>query len=156
LVQIVFKAICSNKLISFFKLQTDNLLCCIANHLNVVPSDCGCGKNGKCNAAQDGCQCNSGYSPVNSLQEDKCQDINECVVSHKCTNDRMCVNKDGGYDCVCLGGEWNGQKCEVSVCDKSVRCPEHSSCDGSSGYPVCNCHEGYYRDGQICKPGELT
>ena len=72
---------------------------------------CGCGLNGGCNAARDGCDCNEGYIEVPfNLPLEKCQDKDECIAS-PCGEERECENTEGGYICVCVLGTWDGTQC---------------------------------------------
>ncbi|XP_078574175.1 plasminogen-like [Branchiostoma floridae x Branchiostoma japonicum] len=48
------------------------------------------------------------YSPASNLS-----DVNECT-KNPCRQGR-CVNKDGGYICICYKG-WSGQNCDLESC----------------------------------------
>lgn len=54
------------------------------------------------------CQCKNGYtfaaaSPDRDVPE-VCVDIDECSGSHICSEYAQCINRRGGYDCICMPG----------------------------------------------------
>lgn len=43
---------------------------------------------------------------------DKCQDVDECTRSPCGDNlERFCVNTEGGFECECIEGSWDGERC---------------------------------------------
>ena len=38
--------------------------------------------------------------------------MNECTTTRPCRNGATCVNKNGGYDCLCVPG-FKGKNCEI-------------------------------------------
>ncbi|KAI8487946.1 hypothetical protein Bbelb_343940 [Branchiostoma belcheri] len=73
-------------------------------------------------------------------------DLNECTWK-PCLHGR-CVNKDGGYNCICNPG-WTGQNChqDLNECDGNP-C-EHGRCVNKDGGYKCTCNPGW--TGQNCQ-----
>ncbi|XP_066297320.1 neurocan core protein-like [Branchiostoma lanceolatum] len=72
--------------------------------------------------------------------------INECT-RKPCQHGR-CVNKDGGYKCVCSPG-WIGQNCQQDI-DECLRRPcGHGTCVNTDGDFRCTCSPGW--TGQNCQ-----
>ncbi|XP_067932808.1 fibrillin-1-like [Watersipora subatra] len=113
-------------------------------------NDCFCGKNGQCSRGSEQCTCNAGYTYVDLLKEDKCQDIDECALGKPCRSERFCVNTEGGYECKCLLGDWDGSQCITNACEKGVRCHKHAKCSDVAGAAVCKCNDGYKGNGFKC------
>eukprot|EP00058_Branchiostoma_floridae_P012266 XP_002597754.1 hypothetical protein BRAFLDRAFT_77344 [Branchiostoma floridae] len=83
-------------------------------------------------------------TPLTSLTTD----INECTTRKPCQHGR-CVNKAGGYICICSPG-WTGQDCHQDINECTTRKPcQHGRCvNKDSGYK-CTCSNGW--SGQNCQ-----
>jgi hypothetical protein len=71
-----------------------------------------CGENAVCGA--DGCECADGFvgDGVN------CDDLDECAEADPCPAEARCVNRPGGFTCICPAGEvLEGGRCVPSRCD---------------------------------------
>lgn len=102
--------ICSNGFYESFKDET-KILC----------SSCHKSCNGPCSGpGPKSCtKCKNGYS---MHTEHGCMDIDECVVSIPCTNDKFCVNTEGTFRCVACDKGCNG--CSSDGPDNCKECKE--------------------------------
>eukprot|EP00058_Branchiostoma_floridae_P023717 XP_002609207.1 hypothetical protein BRAFLDRAFT_125961 [Branchiostoma floridae] len=76
----------------------------------------------------------------------KARDVNECT-KKPCQHDR-CVNKDGGYSCVCSPG-WTGQNCQQDINECTRNPCQHGRCVNKDGGYKCICSPGW--TGQNCQ-----
>lgn len=93
-----------------------------------------------CNKKTNTCTCPAGQS-LNSNGV-TCEDVNRCEDSDLCTRaGEVCVNKEGGFECVCRDGliKEDGVCVNNSIC---FEC-EHQLCVKPQGVYECACHEGY-------------
>ncbi|KAM3683003.1 hypothetical protein ACJW31_12G113700 [Castanea mollissima] len=84
-----------------------------------------CGENSICVNLTYGagyrCECKDGYRG-NPYLDHGCQDIDECQVkdNNTCPSKQKCVNKPGGYDCLCIEGYHLEEPERVCVPDRSA------------------------------------
>ncbi|XP_039251867.2 zonadhesin-like isoform X1 [Styela clava] len=98
----------------------------------VTPRECGCTKDGlyisngdiivnsdtnvecKCNGLDDiSCYCLPGFL----MQDDICEDVNECTGENTCHKDADCTNTVGSYYCTCKEGlVGDGAECIDVIC----------------------------------------
>jgi len=65
---------------------------------------CG-GRNTLCDVdSTEACSCQPGYVSYTSAYVAPCVDKNECLALMPCGNNERCVNKPGGYKCLCKTG----------------------------------------------------
>ncbi|XP_035682661.1 uncharacterized protein LOC118420063 [Branchiostoma floridae] len=74
--------------------------------------------------------------------------VNECT-KKPCQHGR-CVNKDGGYSCVCSPG-WTGQNCQQDINECTRKPCQHGYCVNKDGGYNCTCAPGW--TGQNCQQG---
>lgn len=92
------------------------------------------------------CACEQGFQ----LAEDgrSCVDFNDCSDARQCPGDNfVCVNKLGGFDCVCKDGyELRGGQCiDRNECASG---PCEHECQNTPGSYTCSCYDGYRKDPQ--------
>ncbi|KAI8490445.1 hypothetical protein Bbelb_317130 [Branchiostoma belcheri] len=73
-------------------------------------------------------------------------DLNECTWK-PCLHGR-CVNKDGGYNCICNPG-WTGQNCQQDLNECDGNPCKHGRCVNKDGGYKCTCNPGW--TGQNCQ-----
>ncbi|KAI8500543.1 hypothetical protein Bbelb_221090 [Branchiostoma belcheri] len=73
-------------------------------------------------------------------------DINECA--DKPCQHGTCVNKDGGYKCICSVG-WTGQNCQQAINECTRKSCQHGTCVNKAGGYKCTCSHGW--TGQNCQ-----
>ncbi|XP_019643722.1 PREDICTED: neurocan core protein-like [Branchiostoma belcheri] len=76
----------------------------------------------------------------------KAKDLNECTWK-PCLHGR-CVNKDGGYNCICNPG-WTGQNCQQDLNECDGNPCKHGRCVNKDGGYKCTCNPGW--TGQNCQ-----
>uniref|UniRef100_A0AAY5L311 Hemicentin 2 n=1 Tax=Esox lucius TaxID=8010 RepID=A0AAY5L311_ESOLU len=110
-----------------------------------------------CNNVMGGfsCACPSGFSI--SLENNTCQDIDECAQgSHMCHYNQQCMNTVGTYRCQAKCGPGfkpsaMGTSCEdVDECQESSLSPCHQQCLNTLGSFRCFCSPGYQLSGHRC------
>ena len=77
-------------------------------------------------------------------------DVDECTTNDPCVNGD-CMNRDGGYNCICDSG-WTGMNCDedINECDSSP-CDNGGTCDNTMGSFSCNCPPSW--TGSHCQLG---
>lgn len=96
------------------------------------------------NGSSYACTCDQGFQ----LAEDgrSCVDFNDCSDPRQCPGDNLqCVNKPGGFDCVCKDGyEMRGGLCvDRNECASG---PCEHECQNTPGSYTCSCYSGYQKD----------
>ena len=95
-----------------------------------------------------------------------CTDIDECRAEMRmsaddsliggfdfCSDDAICTNTPGGYNCTCNEGyEGDGFNCtDIDECSEGTdECHDDAECINLVGGYTCECNEGYYGDGFCC------
>ena len=102
-----------------------------------------CANNKKCSSLTTmDCVCEDGY--VDGV-DDKCLDVNECLLSPGCDVNAKCINLPGSYACECDDEFYgNGTICLEGDCIEA-NCPENEQCV-SPRKSDCECKAGYERD----------
>ncbi|XP_031196395.1 CD97 antigen isoform X2 [Mastomys coucha] len=122
-----------------------------------------CGSSATCQNSEGSyaCVCNPGYKLLSGAEsffnksENTCQDVNECTSGqNRCHNSTHCINKLGGYSCICRPG-WkpapgspNGPVstvCEdVDECSSGQhKCHSSTTCKNIPGSYRCRCRPGW-------------
>ncbi|XP_071150207.1 fibrillin-2-like [Mytilus edulis] len=112
-------------------------------------SQCNCGPGAlRCDPSR-GCVCNSAWTGT------YCDvDANECVDTPDIcqSNDKTCVNEDGGYECNCRSGyekvsaDDSVPCADINECSSATtnNCPATiSTCQNTDGGYTCRCNTGY-------------
>ncbi|VDI67896.1 Hypothetical predicted protein [Mytilus galloprovincialis] len=135
-----------------FKLNADKTSCsaCVSPFYgDNCASQCSCGPGAlRCDPSR-GCVCNSAWTGTNcDVDVDECEDTPGICQS----DDKSCVNEDGGYECNCRAGY------EKVSADDSVPCADInecssattnncsatiSTCQNTDGGYTCRCNTGY-------------
>ncbi|CAG2253241.1 unnamed protein product [Mytilus edulis] len=135
-----------------FKLNDDKTSCsaCVSPFYGEnCASQCSCGPGAlRCDPSR-GCVCNSAWTGTNcDVDVDECEDTPGICQS----DDKTCVNEDGGYECNCRAGY------EKVSADDSVPCADInecssattnncsstiSTCQNTDGGYTCRCNTGY-------------
>ncbi|XP_019627847.1 PREDICTED: neurogenic locus notch homolog protein 1-like [Branchiostoma belcheri] len=68
------------------------------------------------------------------------KDFNACI-ANPCQHGR-CVNKDGGYKCICSFG-WTGQNCQLDINECTRNPCQHGRCVNNDGGYKCTCSLGW-------------
>ncbi|RDD36937.1 Fibrillin-2, partial [Trichoplax sp. H2] len=103
------------------------------------------------------CKCNVGFSGNGR----DCKDINECKVEkNPCSNNALCINTIGSYQCKCLPGFTQtsvsespaGTRCrDNNECQlKTHKCDANAKCINTPGSYKCRCKPGFKGDGFNC------
>ncbi|XP_076088892.1 uncharacterized protein LOC143059297 [Mytilus galloprovincialis] len=135
-----------------FKLNADKTSCsaCVSPFYgDNCASQCNCGPGAlRCDPSR-GCVCNSAWTGT------YCDvDANECVDTPDIcqSNDKTCVNEDGGYECNCRSGyekvsaDDNVPCADINECSSATtnKCPATiSTCQNTDGGYTCRCNTGY-------------
>ena len=88
------------------------------------------------------CECKRGFKRLN---HQVCEDIDECYEGSAVCGDLMCVNTEGGYDCLCPTGYTSDKTTEgQSSCRDIDECTETDHCGlyGCENFPgdyICEC-----------------
>lgn len=71
------------------------------------------------------------------------KDIDECTMgNHLCLNGGTCINKAGGYKCICVNG-WEGENCSINKDDcVDALCEAGSTCVDHVAKYTCECPPG--------------
>ncbi|KAL7032364.1 hypothetical protein ACKWTF_007298 [Chironomus riparius] len=124
-----------------------------------------CGDNTICIPTEDAyeCQCKNGFVfASNGPDRDApeiCVDIDECSGNHICSEYAECINRIGGYDCICLpeyyGNGYDCQRTEVIQTTPRTPPPPVAPCRDCSENAqclegVCVCNQGFIGNGQDC------
>ncbi|KAI8500542.1 hypothetical protein Bbelb_221080 [Branchiostoma belcheri] len=84
--------------------------------------------------------------PTTTMALSSTTDINECA--DKPCQHGTCVNKDGGYKCICSVG-WAGQNCQQAINKCTRKSCQHGFCVNKDGGYKCTCSPG--RTGHNCR-----
>jgi len=83
-----------------------------------------------------------------------CTDTDECAAGvAACHADARCVNRPGGYDCLCNPGHaGDGLACaDIDECASGIdNCSDHARCQNTPGGFQCTCLDGFEGDGVTC------
>ncbi|XP_078681775.1 uncharacterized protein LOC144916521 [Branchiostoma floridae x Branchiostoma belcheri] len=63
-------------------------------------------------------------------------DKDECA-RNPCQHGGSCVNKDGGYTCICSSG-WTGQDCQQDIDECASKPCQNGTCDNKDGGYTCH------------------
>ncbi|PVD36007.1 hypothetical protein C0Q70_02977 [Pomacea canaliculata] len=114
----------------------------------------GCAKDCSCGAGSDYCDVKIGCVCKDGWAGHRCdQDIDECTNSsilQQCKSEnKQCVNLDGGYKCKCQSGSFEGVNGTCSACPNGTY--------GENCTQTCHCGQGAERCdniiGCVCRPG---
>ncbi|XP_078694415.1 uncharacterized protein LOC144923618 [Branchiostoma floridae x Branchiostoma belcheri] len=90
------------------------------------------------------------------MNENTCQDIDECQTTEGSVCHHYCINLVGNFTCGCEEGYHlsdDGHSCkDIDECSVLNNCSQR--CDNSPGTYVCGCWEGFtlQSDGLLCEP----
>lgn len=90
------------------------------------------------------CMCDRGFQLADDGRS--CVDFNDCNDPRQCPGENsVCVNKPGGFECICKAGysTRNGQCVDVNEC---VSGPCEHECHNTHGSYKCSCYDGYRVD----------
>ncbi|CAF4002538.1 unnamed protein product [Rotaria sp. Silwood2] len=112
-----------------------------------------CGEHQVCNNTIGSyiCFCENGYETITSSNGIICQDKNECIDNHICSNG-YCINTNGSFECVCNPGfmhdVFNPLHCEdINECLSPHNCTgDNEICENTDGSFRCICAHGYRRN----------
>ncbi|CAF3464123.1 unnamed protein product [Rotaria sp. Silwood1] len=112
-----------------------------------------CGEHQRCNNTIGSyiCFCENGYETITSANGIICQDKNECIDDHICSNG-YCINTNGSFECICNPGfrhdVFNSLHCEdINECLSSHNCTgDNEICENTHGSFRCVCAHGYRRN----------
>ena len=119
---------------------------CVIGHCD----DRSCSLNAKCvSLTSDDCQCKAGF-----IMEDAgyyCQDVDECLLGHYCSQNSSCTNLEGSFTCSCnIGFFGDGKTCQEGSCTEDI-CSLNEECVLPSTLD-CRCKDGFERnDSNICE-----
>ncbi|XP_078374524.1 uncharacterized protein LOC144658076 [Oculina patagonica] len=96
-----------------------------------------------------GCVCHKGYEMIEGSEI--CQDIDECSVAEPCSENGVCKNLDGSYECKCNAG-YKNNAADKNVCEDWDECYELDNpcstgevCENQQGTYTCLCDKGYVK-----------
>ncbi|XP_033095614.1 mucin-like protein [Anneissia japonica] len=96
------------------------------------------------------CYCCNGYRLQQLDGNSICIDVDECLPNneHNCSNNAVCNNTIGSYNCMCKTGyEGDGITCrDINECNTEP-CNEKAVCENNDGSYMCTCLTGYYNVG---------
>ncbi|XP_013924545.1 PREDICTED: CD97 antigen [Thamnophis sirtalis] len=118
-----------------------------------------CGKHSKCKPDCDQvlCECKPGFQLPNggrtfkSINENKCEDIDECKRNASiCGPKGSCINTEGDYHCKCKQGYAKSFKDDRKLCRdidecSGSHCDAPAICKNTVGSYTCYCPPGYFQ-----------
>ncbi|XP_053386927.1 uncharacterized protein LOC123542089 isoform X2 [Mercenaria mercenaria] len=100
------------------------------------------------------CECNFGFIDENN----KCEDIDECLDEQMNTCQQVCLNTPGSFMCDCKTGfnMQNDECIDIDECDEKKGICDHS-CNNTLGSYKCLCDTGFQlsTDGRTCEPCDM-
>ncbi|KAM4604391.1 adhesion G protein-coupled receptor E5-like isoform 2-T2 [Polymixia lowei] len=91
-------------------------------------------------------RCEQGFSRY----QNKCVDVDECVIYEPCGSNSICIYTEGDYYCQCIGVFSNGTTAIHGMCrdlndcaDNEDICGSKAHCTNAIGTYVCKCRSGY-------------
>ena len=83
-----------------------------------------------------------------------CSEVDECLDETSCSENSICFNTDGSFDCICSEGfiKSGGQCVDYDECLDNV-CHAQATCTNSHGSFECQCDTGYEGDGILNQSG---
>lgn len=82
-----------------------------------------------------------------------CHDIDECLENNTCHPNAICLNKKGSFDCKCkprFAGDGPTNCSDIDECS-FVNCTKNSFCRNIVGGYVCDCLDGFHKNGIVCE-----
>eukprot|EP00039_Didymoeca_costata_P010687 m.144561 g.144561 ORF g.144561 m.144561 type:complete len:2203 (-) comp14926_c0_seq1:193-6801(-) len=100
------------------------------------------------------CPCEEGYEGNETLGDDPCDNINECLAT-PCHTNASCTDSAGSFSCSCLDGfAGSGLECEdvqeCSLTGSDAVCHDDATCTEEIGSFTCECKSGFAGIGTQC------
>ena len=98
------------------------------------------------------CACPAGFVDINGDGK-ACVDKNECALANPCSQNAVCTNTLGSYECACKTGfVGDGAICvDLNEClFNNGGCSPNADCTNTPGSRVCTCNKGFQGDGVVC------